>query len=111
MSGAPAHAGDEPVAGVWTVHGKVAAFQFNLSCHFEPKGGSLVGTCYDAGTNKPHPLTRGAVNGDHISWTYQSSYLFKTFDATYSGTLAGGSIKGDIAVPGYRGQFTAEKQP
>jgi len=25
--------------------------------------------------------------------------------------LAGASIKGDLAVPGYTGQFSAEKQP
>ena len=108
---APASAADTPATGTWAVHGKVSAFQFNLSCRFEQKGETVSGICYDAGTNKPHPLTQGAISGDHISWTYQSSYLLKTFDAAYSGTLAGGSIKGDIAVPGYQGQFTAQKQP
>jgi len=92
LASGPAFAADTPATGTWTVHGKVSAFQFNLSCRFDT-------------------LTQGAISGDHISWTYQSSYLLKTFDAAYSGTLAGGSIKGDITVPGYQGQFTAERQP
>jgi len=111
LASGPAFAADTPATGTWTVHGKVSAFQFNLSCRFEQKGEAVGGICYDAGTNKPHTLTQGAISGDHISWTYQSSYLLKTFDAAYSGTLAGGSIKGDITVPGYQGQFTAERQP
>jgi len=106
-----ASADDTPVSGTWIVHGKISAFQFTLTCRFEQKGQSLGGTCYDGGTNKPHPLTRGEVSGDHVSWTYQSSYLFKTFDATYSGTLSGASIKGVATAPGHEGNFTAEKQP
>ena len=104
-------AADAPATGTWTVHGKVSAFQFNISCRFEQKGETISGLCYDAGTNKPHPLTQGAISGDHISWTYQSSYLLKTFDAAYSGTLADGAIKGGITAPGHQGQFTAQKQP
>ncbi len=111
LASAPAVAAEAPATGAWAVHGKVSAFQFDLTCRFEQTGGAISGVCYDAGTNKPHPLTQGALSGDHIRWTYQSSYLLKKFDAAYSGTLAGGSIKGDITVPGHQGQFTAQKQP
>jgi len=106
-----ASAADDPVSGSWIVHGKISGFQFTLTCRFDQKGQALGGTCYDGGTNKPHPLTRGAVSGDQVSWTYQSSYLFKTFDATYSGTLSGASIRGVATAPGHEGNFTAEKQP
>ena len=111
VSGGPTAAAEDPLTGAWAVQGKVSAFHFDLICRFEQRAGAIGGVCYDAGSGKPHPLIRGALSGNHVSWTYQSSYLFKTFDATYSGTLAGASIKGDLAVPGYTGQFSAEKQP
>ena len=107
----PTFAADDGVTGTWRVQGKVSAFAFDLTCRFEQKGQALGGVCYDGGTNKPHPLTHGEVSGDHVSWTYQSSYLLTKFDAAYSGTLSGGSIKGGLTVPGHEGNFTAEKQP
>ena len=109
-AGSASAAGDA-ITGSWAVHGKVSVFQFTLTCHFEQMGQRLGGVCYDGGTNKPHPLTWGEVSGDHVSWTYQSNYLLTKFDAAYSGTLSGGSIKGGLTVPGHEGNFTAEKQP
>jgi len=107
----PTHAAESDAAGTWRVHGQVSAFAFDLTCRFVRKDGVLSGVCYDGGTNKPHRLTRGAVSGDRVSWTYQSNYLLKTFDAAYSGTLAGDSMSGDIVVPGNHGHFTAVRQP
>jgi hypothetical protein len=104
-------AADAPVTGVWAVHGRVSPFSFDLTCRFTQTGESISGACYDSGTNKPHPLTQGDVSGSRIRWTYQSSYLFKTFDAAYSGTLTGNSIKGVVTAPGRQGEFTAERQP
>jgi len=104
-------AADAPVTGVWTVHGKVSPFSFDLTCRFTQSGEAISGVCYDAGTHKPHPLTQGGISGSRIRWTYQSSYLFKPFDAAYSGTLTGSSIKGVVTAPGRQGEFTAEKQP
>ena len=111
LSASPALAGDVAVDGGWTVHGKVGAFGFDLMCRFERRGDGLGGICYDGGTRKPHPLTRGSIVGDHISWTYQSSYLLNKFDANYSGLISGTAIKGEITVPGRAGTFSAEKQP
>ncbi len=111
LSATSALAADDAVTGAWKLHGKVSAFSFDLRCDFKRDGQAIGGTCYDAGTNKPHPLTRGAVVGDRISWSYQSNYLFNKFDAAYSGLLSGTSIKGEVTAPGYRGSFTAEKQP
>ena len=104
-------AADAPVAGVWAVHGRVSPFSFDLTCRFTQSGEAISGVCYDAGTGKPHPLTHGEISGSRIRWTYQSSYLFKTFDAAYSGTLVGNSIKGVVTAPGRQGEFTAERRP
>jgi hypothetical protein len=111
MSATSAQAAEDPVSGGWKVHGKVSAFSFDLTCNFRRDGQVIGGTCYDAGTNKAHPLTRGTISGDKISWTYQSSYLLNKFEASYSGLLSGTSIKGEITAPGYRGNFSAQKQP
>lgn len=104
-------AADTPIAGVWSVHGRVSPFSFDLTCRFTQSGQAIGGVCYDGGTGKPHPLTHGEISGSCIRWTYQSSYLFKTFDAAYSGTVAGHSIKGVVTAPGRQGDFTAERQP
>jgi len=111
LSASSALAADDPISGAWKVHGKVAAFSFDLTCDFKRDGQAIGGTCYDAGTNKAHPLTQGSITGDKISWTYQSNYLFNKFDASYSGLRSGTSIKGEVIAPGYRGSFTAQKQP
>ena len=111
LSASSALAADDPVSGTWKLHGKVSAFAFDLTCDFKRDGQAIGGTCYDGGTNKPHPLTRGAIAGDRISWTYQSSYLLNKFDASYTGLLSGASIKGEVIAPGYRGNFTGQKQP
>ena len=102
-------AADAPVAGVWAVHGRVSPFSFDLTCRFVQSGEAVSGVCYDGGTRKPHPLTHGEVSGDHIRWTSQSTYLFKPFEAAYSGAVAGYSIKGVVTAPGRQGDFTAEK--
>jgi hypothetical protein len=112
LFGAPAaRAVDDPLSGAWTVRGKVSAFAFVLTCRFERRGEALGGVCYDAGTNKAHPLTQGAVAGSKVAWTYRSSFMFKPFDAAYVGALAADGIRGSLIVPGYSGQFTAVRAP
>lgn len=106
-----ARAADDRVSGTWLVSGKVGAFAFTLSCEFHRRGETIDGVCYDGGTRKAHPLTEGYVAGPSIGWTYQSSFMFKPFDAVYSGVIQDGAIKGSITVPGYAGVFTANKQP
>jgi hypothetical protein len=104
-------AADAPVTGAWTVHGRVSPFSFDLTCRFAQSGEAISGVCYDGGAGRPHPLTHGEISGSRIRWTYRSSYLFKTFEAAYSGTVAGNSIKGVVTAPGRQGDFTAERQP
>ncbi len=109
LSPAAALAAPGPVAGSWTVDGKVVAFTFTLTCKFDQTGEALSGTCYDGGTNKPHPLTAGSVTGDKVAWTYQSNFLTKTFDVHFSGDLDGARMEGTIVAPGYKGVFTATR--
>jgi hypothetical protein len=106
---APAPAQTDPVAGTWKMKGKVQSFGFTLTCRFTRNGESLAGTCYDGGTEKPHKLTAGSVRGDKVVWTYQSSFMGKPFDVTYSGLLKGAAMSGSVDAAGRKGAFTASR--
>lgn len=109
MLAAPALAADDLVSGSWAVKAKVERFAFTLTCDLTRSGAAVGGTCYDGGTRKPHPLTRGRVDGDRISWSYQSSFLGKPFTASYEATLSGDRMTGVVAANGYTGPFTATR--
>lgn len=106
------------IAGDWHVAGKVASFGFTLNCHFKTLGGgSLGGTCQDASTSDPkvstgkvHPLSVGMTSGDHVTWTYGSSFLLSKFDVTYDGVRTGDRMSGTITVQGRKGAFTATRE-
>ncbi len=112
----PAPASAAEVAGAWHVSGKVSSFAFTLNCRFTPEGSKLGGECTDASTNDPkvdagksHVITSGSVEGDKVSFTYQSSFLFTKFDVTYTGVVSGDRISGTVNAQGHEGAFTATK--
>src|ERR1700739_4464293 len=80
----PAFADD--ASGRWKVAGHVDGKDFTLDCKFQQTGQTLTGVCVDGPTGdktikggRAHPLIKGQVNGDHISWTYVSSFSFFKF--------------------------------
>ena len=104
------------VAGAWRVAGKVSSFAFTLNCDFKPDGARLGGVCTDASTSDPtikggksHVLTAGSVEGDKVSFTYQSSFLLSKFDVTFNGVQTGDRMSGTITVQGHDGAFTATR--
>jgi hypothetical protein len=112
----PAAMAQGGAAGDWAVSGKVASLAFTLDCRFTQAGTALTGACVDGSTSDPkvkggrsHPLTSGQVDGDHIRWTYQSSFLLTRFTVTYSGVRHGDAITGDIDAQGHKGAFTAHR--
>jgi hypothetical protein len=114
---AAASSAEAQVEGPWRVSGKVASFAFTLNCDFKSDGGRLGGVCVDASTSDPkvapgksHTLTAGQIDGDKVSWTYQSSFLLSKFDVTYKGVLSGGKITGTLSARGHEGPFTAVKR-
>ena len=108
--GVPAVAAADDPAGGWKVNGKVDGKDFVITCHFDRRGDSLSGACFDGGTNLKHPLESGTVSGDQIKWTYQSHYLLVKFDVTYAGKLTGGAMRGAISAAGHNGTFTGAKE-
>jgi len=114
---APTASRAEGPAGAWRVEGKVASFSFTLHCLFETHGGQMTGVCRDGSTSDPtiksgreHALTRGSVEGKHVAWTYQSSFLFTRFDVAYVGDMDGDHMSGIVRTSGREGVFTAQRE-
>jgi hypothetical protein len=113
---AAAAAAEDGAAGRWVVSGRVAGFAFTVACDLKQAGEALSGVCVDTSTSdakvkagRRHALTRGHVSGDHVSWTYSSSFLFSTFDVDYAGARVGDHMTGQITVQGRTGAFTADR--
>jgi hypothetical protein len=105
----PGLAAEDPMAGAWRIRGEVQSFSFTLTCRFTRSGEALSGTCFDGGTNRPHPLTSGTVTGSQVRWTYQSSFMGQPFKVEYVGTLKDGTISGAVDAAGRKGRFSGSR--
>jgi hypothetical protein len=115
---ATSSAAAEDASGHWLVAGRVAGKDFTLDCKFHQAGPNLSGVCVDGDTGsatvkggRAHTLTKGRSDGEQISWTYQSSFLFTKFDADYAGVHKGDHMSGRISALGKTGTFTANRAP
>ena len=113
--GAAASAAADDNSGHWKVAGHVDGKDFTLDCKFLQSGQNLTGVCVDGPTGdktikggRAHPLIKGQVNGDHISWTYVSSFSFFKFNVDYAGVTKGDHASGQLAAAGKSGTFTAD---
>jgi hypothetical protein len=109
-------AAQDGAAGRWVVSGKVGPFGFTLNCRFDEAGSALSGACVDGATSdarvkggKRHELTQGKVVGDHVTFSYDSSFMFKHFNVDYTGVLRGDKMSGTILANGQSGAFTATR--
>ena len=105
---APAFAAD--ISGLWIVAGDVDHKAFTLFCTFKQEGEKLSGVCHDnTATGKAHVLTKGAVAGEAVAFTYQSNFLITKFDATFEGKLTAAGMAGKANAAGRVGTFTAKR--
>ncbi|HEX7856145.1 MAG TPA: hypothetical protein VF503_20890 [Sphingobium sp.] len=102
------------IGGAWHVTGEISGRNFVVDCRFDPKGTQFGGQCISLSTGddkvkagKSYKLTKGAVSGDQILWTYQTTVLFMGVDINYAGTLKGDHINGTISAGGRKGNFSA----
>ena len=101
-------ANDDLLSGLWRVSGRVATFDFSVTCRLERHGDQLGGSCLE-GNGKVHPLTAGSVEGDKITWMHKDKFLLRTFNVVYSGVLRGDAMRGELNAAGHSGAFTAAK--
>jgi len=101
----PAAAAD--MSGSWTLTGDVVGNAISMKCAFTQDGATLSGTCTggDGSTQ-----TTGSVADNKVTFRHNVN-RGQVYELTYSGTLdaAGTSMKGDIAVMGISGTFSATK--
>ncbi len=109
-------AAEEPMTGHWALSGKVASFAFSVACDFQQTGQTLTGVCVDVAASdariksgRRHVLSGGTVDGDRVTWSYPSSFLFSHFSADYAGVRQGERISGQITAQGHTGPFSGAR--
>jgi hypothetical protein len=96
------------VSGSWRIVGDVVGNAIDMKCALKADGAKLSGTCTYQGLGDAP--TVGTVAGDKV--TLQNSIQREQLYAlTYNGTLdpSGAAMKGDIAVAGVTGSFSATR--
>ena len=99
-------AADDPVSGIWTIHGKIENKAFTLTCQFDRHGDGIGGSCLDQGTGIRHAIDTGHIDGDRVSWSFPSSFMLMKFESSYDGHLAGGQLHGTTKAAGHSGVFS-----
>lgn len=106
----------EEASGHWAVSGHVAGRDFTLDCRFAQAAQRLSGACVDGPTGdakvkggRSHALTKGLVNGNKVTFTYQSSYGIIPFGVDYDGVREGDRMSGQLTALGKSGIFTANR--
>jgi hypothetical protein len=112
-----ASAAADDLSGRWAILGHVAGRDFTLDCRFAQAAQRLSGGCIDGPTGdahvkggRNHPLKKGEVAGNKVSWTYQSSYGIIPFDVDYDGVRQGDHMSGQLKALGKDGTFTADRR-
>jgi hypothetical protein len=94
------------LSGRWDIYTSIADHDSNMSCTFAQKDAALRGTC---NTERGIVEIGGKVDGDKVSWSYQTDYNGSPLTVKYDGTISERRIKGRVEVPEYgaSGEFTA----
>ena len=101
-------AGAPNLTGQWTVHNSIAGNDSDQECKFVQTEAKLSGTCKSS-EEKDVPVT-GAVDGNKVTWKYDSEYNGSPITLTYKGVLDdAGKIAGSVDVDPFSvtGDFTA----
>jgi hypothetical protein len=95
------------LTGKWKIHQSVAGNESDSDCTFTQKDNDLTGSCTaDQGSGK----ITGKVDGNKVSWSYESEYNGAPLTVKYAGALdSAGKIAGSVTVEqfGVDGDFTA----
>jgi catechol 2,3-dioxygenase-like lactoylglutathione lyase family enzyme len=95
------------VTGQWTIHQSIAGNESDQPCNLVAAGNKITGSCKPQ--DKELPVT-GTVDGNKVTWQYQSEYNGSPLTLIYTATLGdSGKIAGTVEVKefGITGDFTA----
>jgi hypothetical protein len=96
------------ISGTWTVAGDVVGNTISMKCVLKQEDVKVTGACTYQGLGDAP--TAGDIAGDKVTFENKIQRE-QLYDLTYYGTLdsTGTSMKGEIAVAGVTGNFTATK--
>lgn len=100
-------AGTPSLTGQWAIHNSVAGNESDQECKFVQTENKLTGTCKN---NDKDVQISGSVDGNKVSWKYESDYNGTPLTLTYSGTVdESGKLSGTVDVDPFSvtGDFTA----
>ena len=95
------------ISGSWTLAGDIVGNALNMTCTFKQDGPKVTGTC--GGPNGTSEAG-GTVAENQVTFKHTVDNG-QVYELTYYGTLdaTGSSMRGEIAVAGVSGTFTATK--
>ena len=95
------------LTGNWTVHTSIAGNENDQPCKFVQSGSKLTGTCKGQAGDVE---IVGAIDGNKVSWKYNSEYQGTPLTVRFAATLDGSEkIRGTVDVDPFNasGEFTA----
>jgi hypothetical protein len=100
-------AGAPSLTGQWSVHNSISGSESDQECKFVQTDNKLAGSCK---SNEKEVQVTGALDGNKVTWKYDSEYNGTPLTLTYTATLDdSGKIAGSVEVQpfGVSGDFTA----
>src|SRR5260370_553341 len=101
--------GAQNLTGHWAIHNNIAGNENDLDCELVATDNKITGSCKSQ--NKNLPVT-GAVDGNQVTWQFQSEYNGSPLTLIYKATLDDSNkIAGTVEVQPYgiTGDITATK--
>jgi hypothetical protein len=95
------------LTGQWSLHNSIAGNESDQQCSFVHTDNTLSGSCKSE--DREVKIT-GSVDGNKVTWKYDSEYNGSPITLTYTATLDdSGKIAGSVEVEpfGVTGDFTA----
>jgi hypothetical protein len=93
--------------GQWSVHNSISGSESDQECKFVQTNDKLAGSCK---SNDKDVQVTGSLDGNKVTWKYDSEYNGTPLTLTYTATLDdSGKIAGSVEVQpfGVSGEFTA----
>lgn len=100
-------AGAPSLTGDWTIHNSIAGNENDQACKFVQTETKLTGSCK---TEDKEVQITGSVDGNKVTWKYDSDYNGSPLTLIYTATLDdSGKFAGSVEVQpfGVTGDFTA----
>ena len=107
LSASALTAGTPDIAGQWKVHQNIVGNESDQDCTFTVAEKKITGNCKTE--DKTFDVT-GSIDGNKVTWKYDTDYNGSTLTLVYTATLGdGGKFSGDVEVQpmSIHGDFTA----